>query len=39
VFSTLANGMNHLHVDSNWQLIFSGLVLLAAVQLSQGKRK
>ena len=38
VFSTLANGMNHLHVDSNWQLIFSGLVLLAAVQLSQGKR-
>jgi D-xylose transport system permease protein len=38
VFSTLANGMNHLHVDSNWQLIFTGLVLLAAVQLSQGKR-
>jgi D-xylose transport system permease protein len=39
VFSTLSNGMNHLHVDSNWQLIFTGLVLLAAVQLSQGKRK
>ncbi|MEO8842409.1 MAG: sugar ABC transporter permease [Kofleriaceae bacterium] len=38
VFSTLSNGMNHLHVDSNWQLIFTGLVLLAAVQLSQGKR-
>ena len=38
VFSTLANGMNHLHVDSNWQLIFTGFVLLAAVQLSQGKR-
>ena len=39
VFSTLSNGMNHLHVDSNLQLIFTGLVLLAAVQLSQGKRK
>lgn len=38
VFSTLANGMNHLHVDSNWQLIFTGLVLLVAVQVSRGKR-
>jgi D-xylose transport system permease protein len=38
VFSTLANGMNHLHVDSNWQLIFTGLVLLVAVQISRGKR-
>ncbi len=39
VFSTLANGMNHLHVDSNWQLIFTGLVLLVAVQISRGKRQ
>jgi len=38
VFSTLSNGMNHLHVDSNWQLIFTGLVLLVAVQISRGKR-
>jgi D-xylose transport system permease protein len=38
VFSTLANGMNHLRVDSNLQLIFTGLVLLVAVQISKGKR-
>ncbi|MEO8549880.1 MAG: sugar ABC transporter permease [Kofleriaceae bacterium] len=38
VFATLANGMNHLRIDSNLQLIFTGLVLLAAVQLSRGKR-
>jgi D-xylose transport system permease protein len=41
VFATLANGMNHLHVDSNWQLICTGLILLAAVLvdvLSKGKR-
>ncbi|HEX4452797.1 MAG TPA: inner-membrane translocator [Kofleriaceae bacterium] len=38
VFSTLANGMNHLRVDSNLQLIFTGLVLLVAVGLSKGKR-
>jgi D-xylose transport system permease protein len=38
VFSTLSNGMNHLHVDSNLQLIFTGLILLVAVQISKGKR-
>ena len=41
VFATLANGMNHLHVDSNWQLICTGMILLAAVLidvLSKGKR-
>jgi ABC-type xylose transport system permease subunit len=38
VFSTLANGMNHLRVDSNLQLIFTGLVLLAAVGLAKGRR-
>ncbi|HEY3807933.1 MAG TPA: hypothetical protein VGL61_35355 [Kofleriaceae bacterium] len=38
VFSTLANGMNHLRVDSNLQLIFTGLVLLLAVGLSKGTR-
>lgn len=38
VFATLSNGMNLLHVDSNLQLIFTGLVLLAAVQISKGKR-
>jgi D-xylose transport system permease protein len=38
VFGTLANGMNHLGIDSNWQLIFTGLVLLVAVQISRGKR-
>ncbi|HEV7557387.1 MAG TPA: substrate-binding domain-containing protein, partial [Kofleriaceae bacterium] len=31
VFATLANGMNLLHIDSNWQLICTGLILLAAV--------
>ena len=38
VFSTLANGMNHLRVDSNLQLIFTGLVLLVAVGLAKGRR-
>jgi D-xylose transport system permease protein len=41
VFATLANGMNHLHVSSNWQLIFTGTILLAAGTidvLSKGKR-
>ena len=41
VFATLANGMNHLHVDSNWQLIFTGAILLVAGTidvLSKGKR-
>ena len=41
VFATLANGMNHLRVDSNWQLICTGLILLTAVLidvLSKGRR-
>jgi D-xylose transport system permease protein len=41
VFATLANGMNHLRIDSNWQLICTGMILLAAVLvdvLSKGKR-
>jgi D-xylose transport system permease protein len=41
VFATLANGMNSLRIDSNWQLIFTGLILLAAVLidvLSKGRR-
>lgn len=41
VFATLANGMNHLRIDSNWQLICTGGILLAAVLidvLSKGKR-
>jgi D-xylose transport system permease protein len=41
VFATLANGMNHLRIDSNWQLICTGAILLAAVLvdvLSKGKR-
>ncbi len=31
VFGTLANGMNLLAVDSNWQLIAKGLILMTAV--------
>jgi ribose/xylose/arabinose/galactoside ABC-type transport system permease subunit len=41
VFATLANGMNALRIDSNWQWIFTGLILLAAVLvdvLSKGRR-
>ncbi|MDB4955240.1 MAG: xylose transporter permease protein XylH [Myxococcales bacterium] len=41
VFATLANGMNLLRIDSNWQLICTGLILLAAVLidvLSKGRR-
>jgi D-xylose transport system permease protein len=41
VFATLDNGMNHLRVDSNWQLICTGMILLVAVLidvLSKGKR-
>jgi len=33
VFGTLGNGMNLLGVDSNWQLILTGLILLGAVTL------
>jgi D-xylose transport system permease protein len=41
VFATLANGMNLLRIDSNWQLICTGAILLVAVLidvLSKGKR-
>lgn len=41
VFATLANGMNHLRIDSNWQLICTGAILLVAVLidvLSKGRR-
>jgi D-xylose transport system permease protein len=30
IFGTLSNGMNLLDVNSNWQLIFTGLILLGA---------
>jgi len=31
VFATLGNGMTLIHLDSNWQLVFTGLILLVAV--------
>lgn len=31
IFGTLSNGMNLLNVSSNWQLIFTGMILLGAV--------
>jgi D-xylose transport system permease protein len=41
VFATLGNGMNLLRIDSNWQLVCTGAILLVAVLvdvLSKGKR-
>lgn len=41
VFGTLSNGMNLLGVDSNWQLILKGSILMTAVAvdvLLKGKR-
>ena len=41
VFGTLAMGMNLLEVDSNWQLICKGLILITAALvdvLAKGKR-
>ncbi|HTM23050.1 MAG TPA: hypothetical protein VL172_21165 [Kofleriaceae bacterium] len=41
VFGTVANGMNLLGVDSNWQLILKGCILLTAVAVDvalKGKR-
>jgi D-xylose transport system permease protein len=41
VFATLANGMNLLHIDSEWQWVCTGMILLAAALvdvLSKGKR-
>jgi ribose transport system permease protein len=33
IFGTLSNGMNLLGVSSNWQLIFTGMILLGATAL------
>jgi D-xylose transport system permease protein len=33
IFGTLSNGMNLLNVSSNWQLIFTGLILVGATSL------
>ncbi len=33
IFGTLSNGMNLLGVSSNWQLIFTGLILVGATAL------
>jgi D-xylose transport system permease protein len=33
VFGTLSNGMNLMNVNSNWQLIFTGAILLGASML------
>jgi D-xylose transport system permease protein len=33
IFGTLSNGMNLLNVNSNWQLIFTGAILLGASML------
>jgi D-xylose transport system permease protein len=30
IFGTLSNGMNHFNIDSNWQLILTGVILLGA---------
>jgi D-xylose transport system permease protein len=41
VFATLGNGMNLLHIDSEWQWVCTGMILLAAALvdvLSKGKR-
>jgi D-xylose transport system permease protein len=33
IFGTLSNGMNLLNLNSNWQLIFTGMILLGASML------
>lgn len=41
VFGTLGNGMNLLHIDSDWQWVCTGMILLVAALidvLSKGKR-
>ena len=41
VFTTLSNGMNLLHIDSEWQWVCTGMILLVAALidvLSKGKR-
>ncbi len=39
VFGTLSNGMNLLGVSSNWQLIFKGLILMAAVLVDVASKR
>ena len=41
LLGTLSSGMNALEINSNWQLIFKGLILMAAALVdvaSRGKR-
>jgi len=33
IFGTLSNGMNLMSINSNWQLIFTGMILLGASML------
>lgn len=39
VFGTLSNGMNLMNVNSNWQLILTGAILLGASMLDAWSRK
>lgn len=39
VFGTLGNGMNLMNVDSNWQLVLTGAILLAASLLDSLSQK
>ncbi len=39
VFGTLSNGMNLMNVNSNWQLILTGAILLGASLLDSVTNK
>jgi ribose/xylose/arabinose/galactoside ABC-type transport system permease subunit len=39
VFGTLSNGMNLMSINSNWQLIFTGAILLGASMLDSFSTK
>jgi ribose/xylose/arabinose/galactoside ABC-type transport system permease subunit len=39
VFGTLSNGMNLMSINSNWQLIFTGAILLGASMLDAWSAK
>ncbi len=39
IFGTLSNGMNLLGLNSNWQLIFTGMILLGASALDSWSRR
>ncbi len=39
IFGTLSNGMNHLGINSDWQLIFTGIILLFASLLDSMSMK